>query len=34
MQKTISLASLLKLEPLEAKFENLAERAAELARDK
>lgn len=34
MKKTISLASLLKLEPLEAKFENLAERAAKLARDK
>ena len=32
MQKTISLASLLKLEPLEATFENLAERVAELAR--
>jgi hypothetical protein len=33
-QKTISLTSLLKLEPLEAKFENLAERVAELARKK
>jgi len=33
-QKTISLASLLKLEPLETKFENLAERVAELARAK
>lgn len=31
-QKTISLASLLKLEPLAAEFENLAERVAELAR--
>ena len=33
-QKTISLASLLKLQPLEATFENLAERVAELARGK
>jgi len=33
-QKTISLASLLKLSPLEATFENLAERVAELAREK
>lgn len=30
-QKTISLARLLKLSPLEARFENLAERVAELA---
>lgn len=33
-QKTISLASLLKLQPLEATFENLAERVAESARGK
>ena len=33
-QKTISLASLLKLVPLEAKFENLAKRVEELAREK
>lgn len=33
-QKTISLASLLKLQPLEATFENLAERVAELTRGK
>lgn len=33
-QKTISLASLLKLEPLEAKFENLSERVAELVPEK
>jgi len=33
-QKTISLASLLKLQPAEATFENLAERVAELARGK
>jgi len=33
-QKTISLASLLKLEPQAATFENLAERVAELAREK
>ena len=33
-QKTISLASLLKLQPLEATFENLAERVAELVRRK
>lgn len=33
-QKTIGLASLLKLQPLEAKFENLAECVAELAREK
>lgn len=33
-QKTISLASLLKLQPVEAKFENLSERVAELAREK
>jgi len=33
-QKTISLASLLKLQPMEATFENLAERVAELARKK
>ena len=33
-QKTISLASLLKLEPLEATFENLAERVVESARGK
>jgi len=32
-QKTISLASLLKLEPQAATFENLAERVAELARE-
>ena len=33
-QKTISLASLLKLQPMEATFENLAERVAELACEK
>lgn len=33
-QKTISLASLLKLQPLEATFENLAERAEQLARER
>lgn len=33
-QKTISLASLLKLQPVEATYENLAERVAELARGK
>ncbi len=33
-QKTISLASLLKLQPVEATFENLAEVVAELARGK
>lgn len=33
-QKTISLAGLLKLQPLEATFENLAERVAELASEK
>lgn len=32
-QKTISLASLLKLQPLDATFENIAERVAELARE-
>ncbi len=32
--ETISLASLLKLQPVEATFENLAERVAELARGK
>ena len=31
-QKTISLASLLKLQPLDATFENLADRVTELAR--
>ena len=33
-QKTIGLTSLLKLEPLIAKYENLAERVAELVREK
>lgn len=33
-QKTISLASLLNLQPVEATFENLAEVVAELARGK
>jgi hypothetical protein len=33
-QKTIGLSSLLKLEPVVAKFENLAERIHELAREK
>lgn len=33
-QKTISLASLLKLQPLEGTFENLAERVVKLAREK